>query len=193
MMLMTFDQFADVPSKMRVFYNQCFEVLFSKHDATKASFRRQFLTDLQIDDFRRVLSTFCMLTLLQKKIQIPEDKIEAHAEEAIRFERMDVKPRALVKDFSESASVMLHDGRFYSFIHRSFQEYFTAVFIAERQHEMIPQIIDHFIHDLDATSVIALLHEMNPTALEETYLRPQLKKLRKRMSGIDIKNGQLMR
>ena len=43
MMLMTFDEFAEIPSKMHVFYEQAFNVLYNKHDATKASFKLKIL------------------------------------------------------------------------------------------------------------------------------------------------------
>jgi hypothetical protein len=42
MMLMTFDEFAEITSKMHIFYDQAFNVLYNKHDATKTSFRRTF-------------------------------------------------------------------------------------------------------------------------------------------------------
>jgi hypothetical protein len=42
MMLMTFDEFAEITSKMHIFYDQAFNVLYNKHDATKTSFRRKF-------------------------------------------------------------------------------------------------------------------------------------------------------
>ena len=35
MMLLTFDQFAEIPEKMFLFYEQAFDTLFLKHDATK--------------------------------------------------------------------------------------------------------------------------------------------------------------
>ena len=44
MMLMTFDEFAEIPSKMHIFYDQAFSVLYNKHDAMKTSFRRKFYT-----------------------------------------------------------------------------------------------------------------------------------------------------
>ena len=38
MMLITFRDFADIPEKIHLFYDQAFDALFSKHDATKEGF-----------------------------------------------------------------------------------------------------------------------------------------------------------
>lgn len=51
MMLLTFDQFADIPEKVYLFYDQAFETLFAKHDATKEAYKRKSYTSLSIDVF----------------------------------------------------------------------------------------------------------------------------------------------
>lgn len=40
-MLLTFDNYADIPEKLHLFYANAFETLYSKHDATKAGYRRE--------------------------------------------------------------------------------------------------------------------------------------------------------
>lgn len=40
LMLMTFDEFAEIPDKMHVFYGQAYDVLDRRHDATKPGFKR---------------------------------------------------------------------------------------------------------------------------------------------------------
>ena len=40
LMLMTYSDFAHVPQKMYIFYEQAFQTLFYKHDAIKGAFSR---------------------------------------------------------------------------------------------------------------------------------------------------------
>lgn len=40
-MLLTFDNYAEIPEKLHLFYSNAFETLYSKHDATKAGYRRE--------------------------------------------------------------------------------------------------------------------------------------------------------
>ena len=51
-MLLTYEQFAEIPNKMHIFYEQAFAALFRRHDAQKSQFIRKTYTNLAIDDFR---------------------------------------------------------------------------------------------------------------------------------------------
>jgi hypothetical protein len=62
MMLLTFDQFAQIPDKIHIFYEQAFETLFFRHDMSKqAAFQRKRHTSLAIIEFRNTLSSFCII------------------------------------------------------------------------------------------------------------------------------------
>jgi len=61
-MLLTYGQNAEIPGKLTLFYNQAYEALFQRHDALKAGFKRERRTNLDIRDFERVFSTFCLQT-----------------------------------------------------------------------------------------------------------------------------------
>ena len=58
MMLLTFDEYAEIPSKMHIFYRQAFEVLYSRHDRFKPQFVRQYVSGLQFDGLERHIATF---------------------------------------------------------------------------------------------------------------------------------------
>ena len=53
-MLLTYDNYADIPEKLHLFYSNAFETLYIKHDATKGGYKREFKTKLSSDDFKRV-------------------------------------------------------------------------------------------------------------------------------------------
>jgi len=38
-MLMTFDQYAEIPEKIHLFYQECFQALYSRHDASKGDIK----------------------------------------------------------------------------------------------------------------------------------------------------------
>lgn len=52
-MLITYSQFADIPEKLHLFYQQAYEALFHKHDATKSAFKRIRFTNIPIDEFQK--------------------------------------------------------------------------------------------------------------------------------------------
>jgi predicted NACHT family NTPase len=47
MMLMTYNEFEEIPGKRHIFYSKAFDVLFSRHDRMKPLFKRKFYTDWQ--------------------------------------------------------------------------------------------------------------------------------------------------
>lgn len=74
-MLLTYDNYAEIPDKLHLFYSNAFETLYSKHDATKAGYRREMNSKLSYDDFCKVFSTFCFSTYYQGKYQFSYDDL----------------------------------------------------------------------------------------------------------------------
>ena len=53
-MLLTYEEFAEIPTKMHAFYARAFDTLFQKHDADKEQFVRKIKTGLSREDFKLV-------------------------------------------------------------------------------------------------------------------------------------------
>ena len=142
MMLMTYNEFEEIPSKMHIFYQRAFDTLFSRHDKMKPSFRRKFYSSLAEDDFRRLFSSFCLVSYLDKKTAFERGFAKKYAVAASKLDRAKVDPDDFVRDLADLISILVREGDVYSFLHRSFQEYFSAVFLAERQ---IPKMEEFFL------------------------------------------------
>lgn len=69
-MLLTFDNYAEIPEKLHLFYANAFETLYSKHDATKAGYRRELRCSLSFDYFKKAFACFCFLTYYQGKFEL---------------------------------------------------------------------------------------------------------------------------
>jgi predicted NACHT family NTPase len=128
MMLMTFNEFEEIPSKMYIFYARAFEALFTRHDKTKTFFKRKFYTTLAEDDFKRLFSTFCLFSYTDMKFAFNSVEVRKYIKSAIEYEQSGVSVDNFLKDLVESTSLLLKEGDNYSFIHRSFQEYLWRCF-----------------------------------------------------------------
>lgn len=53
-MLLTYDNYAEIPEKLHLFYANAFETLYSKHDATKGGYKRELKSKLSYDSFKKV-------------------------------------------------------------------------------------------------------------------------------------------
>jgi hypothetical protein len=185
MMVLTYTEFEEIPSKMHIFYARAFDVLFTRHDKTKTFFNRKFYTTLAEDDFKKLFSTFCLFSYLEGKSSFDAQVAVALIEQVIEFEGAKVGPKDFLLDLHESVSILVKDGDTYSFLHRSFQEYFTAVFLAERQTSKMDLIFDRVLQKSRGDNVLHLLSEMNRDVLEVKFLTPRVRKFKKELLARD--------
>jgi uncharacterized protein (DUF924 family) len=176
MMLLTFDQFADIPEKIYIFFDQAFDTLFLRHDATKEGFQRKKHTDLPIDRFKRYFSYFCMITYYDEKIELNETEIRSYAEKAFKANGVSVTSEAFIRDVVESICIMQREGLNYVFTHRSFQEYFAAyclsTFIESRFRDIAFQLVGR-----PNDTAISMLLDMQRDKTETKFIIPTLEKV----------------
>lgn len=174
-MLLTFDNYAEIPEKLHLFYANAFETLYSKHDATKAGYRRELRCSLSYDSFKKVFAYFCFVTYFQGKIEFTYDEILATLKKisntVVKFE-----PADYTFDLVNSICVLYKDGLTYKFTHRSFQEYFTAIFLKElsdpNMQKMGVDLAKKDFFKASNDSVFSMLHDMAEPRFEQNILLP---------------------
>jgi predicted NACHT family NTPase len=189
MMLMTFDQFAHIPDKIHIFYEQAFETLFSRHDAGKqAAFRRKMYTDLAINDFRNCLSAVCVSSYFKQKLEFSETEILNCIRAAALSQQLNIGEREYLKDLLESICILQRDGLFITFTHRSFQEYFAACFISRSPSTSIRDLLDKICLHRD-NNVIPMAFDMNKPLIEREWILPRIKDLSRKITRSDFKDN----
>jgi hypothetical protein len=176
-MLLTYGQSAKIPDKLNVFYNQAYEALFERHDALKGGFSRARKTKLDIQDFAKLFSAFCLQTY--DKLQLEFTQVEALSliEKSKAIVGVDVIKEDFLKDCLQAVCLLVEDGLKIVFSHRSFQEYFTARFITESSPKVQQRLIEKYSARIGTDSVFALLYEIRPDVVEKYYLLPRLDNL----------------
>lgn len=114
MMLITLEQFAEVPAKIHLFYEYAFEALFGRHDATKAGFQRKRHTSLPLDDFKRLFAYFCMLTYARQIKSFSSDQTLDFIQRAISSSQINVDKALFRRDLIESTCMLVLDGLEYT-------------------------------------------------------------------------------
>ncbi len=176
-MLLTYDNYADIPEKLHLFYSNAFETLYSKHDATKAGYKREMLSKLTYDSFRKVFAYFCFMTYLKGSTQFTYDELKDILNR-IKIPRLEFGIDDYIYDIVNSLCVIYKDGFSYVFTHRSFQEYFTAVFLKELSDaklqeygvQMIKRESSRAVND----AVFSMLYDMADEKFEKNILLPVL-------------------
>jgi hypothetical protein len=186
MMLLTFDQYAEIPSKIHIFYEQAFQTLFNKHDALKSAFVRQSYSHLSIDDFRRYFSAFAFATYLDQVFSFDQNLLYTYVVKAKLLESIKVDEILYIKDLLESVCLLVKDGGVISFSHRSFQEYFSALYLTTANgvgiKELVTLILQRRMHD----NVIDLAFDINRELLESKYIIPTMDEFISKSKKINI-------
>ena len=184
MMLITFKEIAHIPEKIHIFYDQAFDALFFKHDATKeAAFRRKMHSDLPIDEFKSCLAYFSISTYLKEKFSFSETNIKDELRDAIALSKVDTNPEKFLADLLESVCILQRDGLHLVFTHRSFQEYFAAFFISKGP-ASVGRLLDS-ICPRHNDIVLNLAYDMNSNLIEREWVLPRLEILIEVIDNID--------
>ena len=179
-MLITYGQYADIPDKLTLFYRQAFEALFNKHDATKQGFKRTRFTQLPIDDFQKIISALSIQSYIEHKINFSHQEVINYL--AISKKLVDVQDydeEAILKDLLQSLCIIVRDGLEYKFTHRSFQEYFAAIFISTCAKDDRKRIIKNINGKYTYENIFYLLFEIDRTIIEDDFLLEEINKYKR--------------
>ncbi|MBE6756556.1 MAG: hypothetical protein E7555_08880 [Ruminococcaceae bacterium] len=179
-MLLTYDNYADIPEKLHLFYSNAFETLYIKHDATKGGYKREFKTKLSSDDFKRVFAFFCFVTYFNGKIEFYEDELRSFLAK-VNLKGKELNIDDIIYDLTNSMCLMYKDGITYRFTHRSFQEYFTALFLKElpdsNMKKMAIELIKKDPIRARDDSVFDMLYDMCEERVEHNIIMPILEEI----------------
>jgi hypothetical protein len=120
-----------IPFKKHIFYRQVYDSLFESHDLTKGgAFLRKKYSDLDIEDFHRILRALGFITVKLGQVEFDKDNLIALIYDAkARCPGINFKEADFLKDLLTNVPLFNRDGEYYRWAHKSIQEYFAAQFI----------------------------------------------------------------
>lgn len=177
-MLLTFSDTAHIPDKLSIFYQQAYDSLFQKHDALKGGFQRDRRTKLDIQDFARVFSAFCLQSYDQRQFSFTHSQALQYFDQAKNFSSLEFESEGVLQDSMQAVCLMIEDGLEIGFAHRSFQEFFVAKFVSSLPSDTKGELIERFAQSSGVDAVLQLLFEMDPYAVEKHYLLPSIEKIK---------------
>jgi hypothetical protein len=178
MMLLTYEQIAEIPNKVHLFYEQAFLTLFNKHDSLKSLYKRKSLSGLPLDEFKKVLSTFSVLSYADKKYSFSEGELLSYVQKSSGAFDVSYVAEDFIKDLLDSVCILQRDGLNFTFTHRSFQEYFTALFLLGYVAENKFELFDRVVFSNSRDDVIPMLFDMNKDLVEQEWIIPRLEQLK---------------
>lgn len=190
-MLLTYEEFAEIPQKMHAFYGQAFDTLFQKHDAQKDQYQRKTNSSLTREDFRKAFSVFSAMSYLDEKFSFSDETLHHTADRAVSYLKQlttsapnQLTGKQLVDDLFESVCMLQRDGTESAFVHRSFQEYFAAVFAQNLPSQKLKNLLDRYSLRF-SDSVLPMLFDMSQGVVENDWVLPTLDELEQRIGLLD--------
>jgi hypothetical protein len=179
LMLMIYEANADIPIKWHQFYDQAFMILYSKHDAKKkGGYKRQHRSGLDIDDFRLLFSYFSASTQIIGRSSFDEIQLRQDMSLAISGLGFQCSVDDYLYDCETCVCLFVRDGLTFRFLHRSFQEYFAAFYIARHASERrAKQILETQSINFGNMLFLMSLHGLNPERYYELVLLPRVKQV----------------
>lgn len=179
-MLITYKDRASIPEKLSIFYDYAYAALYDRHDAQK-SYRREILSRLNIQDFRKVFAAFCFSSYNKQQFSFSDTEIYDYLEKAHKLTSIDFDKKAFLEDLIQGVCLLVRDGLEITFAHRSFQEYFTAIHVTqlnnqEKQARFIEKYFnaDGLYDTTKQTLAFFLIYEIAPVIVERLFFIPKI-------------------
>lgn len=173
-MLVTFEQTGHIPTKRHLFFERAFDALFAVHDASKEGvYKRKTYTNLSVDEFRNFMAAFCIIFYLKSRQAFSPVEFRETVQIALRLEKRFADLEDITSDLIESTCLIQHDGIDYNFTHRSFQEYFAAVFITRDPAFSAGKLLERIYSRIN-DDVVELAFSINKGFVEREWIIPQL-------------------
>lgn len=184
-MLITYKDSANIPQKISTFYERAYTALFEQHDAKKA-YHREKRSKLDILDFRKVFSAFCFLTYNKSLYNFSETDVLEYLEKAQKASTIEFNKKDFLHDSIQAVCLLIRDGLELTFSHRSFQEYFTAVFVTQlgdtqKVIKYLNKQITTSNWDFELPNIIKLIFEISPALIEKLLIIPKIEEIEKKI------------
>lgn len=178
-MFITYIEIASIPDNLNEFYEQSFRALFVKHDSTKAGFRRERKCNLPYTDFKKVFSHVCFKSFFISQYDFTETQLLYLLREAKNKLKIEFKEEDYLKDIINIMCMFVKDGLKYKFIHRSFQEYFAAIYTTELSDSVQTKLLAERVFNWPKyKDYFNVLYYLEKDRFDKNMLYPNLLKLR---------------
>ena len=175
LMLINFTHYRKIPEKIHIFYQEAFDTLYRLHDSRKPGmYSREFntLNDLPKDVFMNTILEISIISYLKSQTSFKEDElIHMINEKQFEFDSKDY-----IDDLI-SICIFYREGDRISFVHKTFQEYFSAKYLEQlpdikRYSQVGEYLINEFIKgNIGGTDIlIPILYALSPDKFEKYIL-----------------------
>jgi len=177
-MLLTFSDSGFISSNRHEFFEDAFSALWSKHDGRKdGGHDRQRRTGLQKNDFSKLLSCFAFSSYRTGDYDMRESHFSRHFQEAVNLVGFQCREEDFLEDLTVATSLFVHDGPYIRFCHRSFHEYFSALFLCSVSDDVVAALIEEISDRIETDHVLPLIMSINEEKIEKFWVLQKIREI----------------
>ena len=178
-------EFTQNPLKMHIFYREAYSALSIKHDASKGAYRRVLKSGMNAERFADYFAELCSRSYYDEKFELNKlefDKYYENLNERRKVDDFNTSPEDFLYDLCSNMCLMYSESGKYHFTHRSFQEYFCALYFSKQKDKTLKIIGDFFENrrSMHGDKTFSMLYDMIPEKVEEYIFIPYLEELFKK-------------
>lgn len=122
-----------IPLEFSEFYEELFQILLTRHDASKLGWQRGRKTKLNAREIQHVFEIFCFATRRKSFVVIDHDVAIDLAKECLQDANITmVDAQNVIDDIKRVTCLLVEEGKKYQFVHSSVQEFFAARYVKTR-------------------------------------------------------------
>lgn len=175
LMLLTYIESGSIPNKVTLLYDQVFETLWMRHDITaKPYYHRKRFTALDFEKFKKVFSYFCSQSYHDRKIRFTRSEIRDYLDKYKEKSNFTFDIDNYISDLVQTVCLLIQEGYYFTFIHRTFQEYFTALYILNCNKEVRKKLYTKLCLRIPSDNVLDTIFEINRDIFENEFLIPRI-------------------
>lgn len=196
----TYKQFGELPDRVSTFYEQAFSALYSGQDRTKTGFVRSLESGLSFSDFKNLIEYICFKSYFNNEFSFSEKKLINYIQLAVNkgiVNKNFINIDSLFSDMVDGIGIFVRDGVNYILVHRSFQEYFAAIYLANNMcDEVQVQFFSSWLRKkriIDTNLLLDILYDYNPDRFIQNVLLPGIEELKDKYEKAGESQEKLIR
>lgn len=170
------------PDSLSEFYSLIFPTMLYRHDRMKIGFERERKAGLTDYQMQRLFDSLSFLSLNDNNTRFPIFLFQRYLDKAAKLERLpDNIEDLLIDDITSITALIIRDGfDYFSFTHKSIQEYFASVFISRLNEDRKIGFYNLVINDFDEfrkwQNTLSFLETIDERNYTKYFLIPYKKK-----------------
>lgn len=121
-----------IPLGFSEFYDELFQILLIRHDASKLGWRRHRKSKLDDRQIQHIFEAFCFSTRKKQLTSIDQEMAYQIAVDSIGEVGFEAEPQPFLDDIRKITCLLIEEGKKMAFVHASVQEFFAARYIKTR-------------------------------------------------------------